>query len=98
MAGPECTPPPSRDQRAALRFDPFSFREPLQALQQIAATEVINHYYCLKWDRESTYLLERLDQYLKDSEAWKKNPNSSQTLPKRECAPDTSSMSEHTGT
>jgi len=70
LAGPECTPPPpSRDQRAALPFDPFWFREPLQALQQIATTKVINHYDCLKWDRESTYLLERLDQYLKDTQA-----------------------------
>ncbi|WP_141057456.1 hypothetical protein [Stenotrophomonas rhizophila] len=70
LAGPECTPPPpSRDQRAALPFDPFWFREPLQALQQIAATKVINHYDCLKWDRECTYLIERLDQYLKDTQA-----------------------------
>jgi len=70
LAGPECTPPPpSRDQRAALPFDPFWFRAPLQALQQIAATKVINPYDCLKWDRETTYLLERLDQYLKDTQA-----------------------------
>lgn len=69
LAGPDCTPPPpSLDQRAALPFDPFWFREPLQALQQIAATKVINHYDCLKWDRESTYLLQRLEQYLKDTQ------------------------------
>jgi hypothetical protein len=70
LAGPECTPPPpTRDHRSALPFDPFWFREPLLALQKTAATKTINHYDCLKWDRESTYLLERLEQFLKDTRA-----------------------------
>lgn len=70
MAGPDCCPPaPTPDHRAALPFDPFWFREPLQALQQIAATKVINHYDARRWQTETTYLLERLDQYLKDTQA-----------------------------
>ncbi|WP_457319320.1 hypothetical protein [Stenotrophomonas sp. P5_B8] len=70
LAGPDCCPPaPTLDRRAALPFDPFWFREPLQALQQIATSKVINHYDARRWQTETTYLLERLDQYLKDTQA-----------------------------
>jgi hypothetical protein len=67
-AGPNCEPPtPTPDSRAALPFDPSWFRQPLQALQQIATTKVINHYDATKWKSETTYLLERLDQYDKET-------------------------------
>lgn len=68
FAGPNCEPPaPTPDSRAALPFDPTWFRQPLQALQQIAITKVINHYDATKWKTETTYLLERLDQYDKET-------------------------------
>lgn len=67
-AGPGCeVPGPTPDSRAALPFDPSWFRQPLQALQQIATTKVINHYDATKWKSETTYLLDRLDQYDKDT-------------------------------
>lgn len=63
-AGPNCEPPaPTPDSRAALPFDPAWFRQPLQVLQQIATTKLINHYDATKWKTETTYLLERLERY-----------------------------------
>lgn len=70
FAGPNCEPPaPTPDSRAALPFDPTWFREPLQALLRIATTKVVNTTDGMKWKSESTYLLERLDQYDKETQA-----------------------------
>lgn len=70
FAGPNCEPPtPTPDSRAALPFDPTWFREPLQALNRFATIQIISLSDASKWKRESTYLLERLNQYDKDTQA-----------------------------
>lgn len=67
-AGPNCEPPaPTADSRAALPFNPTWFREPLEALQRFCTTRDIGHWDSQKWKRESAYLLERLDQYDKET-------------------------------
>jgi hypothetical protein len=67
-AGPDCeVPAPTPDSRAALPFDPAWFREPLQALHRIATTKVVNTTDGMKWKSETTFLLERLDQYDKET-------------------------------
>lgn len=67
-AGPNCEPPaPTPDSRAALPFDPAWFRGPLQAFQRFCTTKDIGQWDAQKWKRETTYLLERLDQYDKET-------------------------------
>jgi len=67
-AGPNCEPPaPTPDSRAALPFDPSWFREPLEALQRLATIKIISLSDASKWKRETAYLLERLDQYDKET-------------------------------
>jgi hypothetical protein len=67
-AGPNCEPPtPTADARAALPFDPIWFREPLEALRRLATQKVISLSDAAKWKAEATYLLERLDQYDKET-------------------------------
>lgn len=67
-AGPECEPlAPTPDARAALPFDPAWFREPLEALQRFATIKIISLSDASKWKRETAYLLERLDQYDKET-------------------------------
>jgi len=68
LAGPACEPPaPTPDRRAALPFDPSWFREPLQALNRFATIQIISLSDASKWKRETTYLLERLGQYDKET-------------------------------
>lgn len=67
-AGPNCEPPaPNPDSRAAFPFNPVWIREPLQALNQFATIQIISLSDAQKWKRETTYLLERIDQYIKDT-------------------------------
>lgn len=67
-AGPNCEPPkPTPDSRAALPFDPTWFRAPLEALVQIATNRFIGVPDSMKWKSEGRYLLERLDQYDKET-------------------------------
>lgn len=67
-AGPGCVPPaPTLDSRAALPFDPIWFRAPLEALIQIATHRFIGVPDSMKWKSEARYLLERLDQYDKET-------------------------------
>jgi hypothetical protein len=69
-AGPNCEPPaPTPDSRASLPFDPTWFREPLHALNRFATIQIISLSDASKWKRETAYLLERLDQYDKDTQA-----------------------------
>ena len=69
-AGPDCVPPaPTPDAHAALPFDPSWFREPLQALNRFATIQIISISDASKWKRETSYLLERLDQYDKETQA-----------------------------
>lgn len=68
LAGPNCEPPaPTPDSRAALPFDPAWFRAPLEALVQIATHRFIGVPDSMKWKSEARYLLERLDQYDKET-------------------------------
>lgn len=67
-AGPDCElPAPTPEARAALPFDPAWFRGPLQAFQRFCTTRDIGQWDAQKWKRETTYLLERLDQYDKET-------------------------------
>lgn len=69
-AGPGCEPPaPTPDSRSALPFDPTWFRAPLEALVQIATQRFIGVPDSMKWKSEARYLLERLDQYDKETHA-----------------------------
>lgn len=68
--GPDCeVPAPTPDARAALPFDPIWFREPLEALLRIATHRFIGVPDSMKWKTELPYLLERLDQYDKETQA-----------------------------
>lgn len=69
-SGPECeVPAPTPDSRAALPFDPIWFREALEALLRIATHRFIGVPDSMKWKSELPYLLERLDQYDKETQA-----------------------------
>jgi len=67
-SSPSCEPPePTPDSRDALPFDPALFRPLLEAFSRFLATRQIGHTDEHKWLREIAYLLQRLDQYDKET-------------------------------